>query len=235
MKRSSSELKGMARGALLGHYALPIGAFVLLIGLSLLVNAILSAVFAQGTPLAAILNVICSFIISLLTVLFDVGYSKLLLNLSRGQETKLSDLLYCFSNHPDRMILLAFCVMLIGTGCYLPFILFLVLGTLINNIFLIVISILLALVGTVIYMILMLSYSQITFLYVDHPEMGVFDLMHASREIMHGNRLHYFYVVISFIGLSLLSMLPCFVGYLWLMPYMNMTLVLFYRERIGEI
>ena len=72
-------------------------------------------------------------------------------------------------------------------------------------------------------------------LYLDAPEKGVIQLMRESRQLMKGNRVRFFYLQISFFGLILLSLLTCYIGMLWLIPYMQMTSVLFYRNVQQEI
>ncbi len=59
--------------------------------------------------------------------------------------------------------------------------------------------------------------------------------MRESQELMRGNKGRYFYLIISFFGLLLLSVFTCYIGLLWLAPYMEMTQLLFYRDLIGEL
>lgn len=117
----------------------------------------------------------------------------------------------------------------------LPGGLFLVLGLLTKSVLLSVLAILAFLAGTVFAVILELSYSQVFYLYLDAPEKGVLQLMRESRALMKGNKGRYFYLQLSFIGLVLLSVLTCFIGMLWLVPYMEMTTILFYRNLTGEV
>lgn len=82
---------------------------------------------------------------------------------------------------------------------------------------------------------LMLSYSQAVYLYIDDPHMKVMDALRESKEMMRGNKGRLFYLIISFIGLLLLSVLSCYIGLLWIAPYMNTTLTLFYMDLRGEL
>ena len=59
--------------------------------------------------------------------------------------------------------------------------------------------------------------------------------MRESRQLMKGRPGAFFYLQISFFGLILLSLLTCYIGMLWLIPYMQMTSVLFYRSVLQEI
>ena len=235
MKKSSSELKGMAKGLLAGHYGLLIGAVLVISFASIIVSGILTAVFPQNNTLSQILYTVCTFIVGLLSAVLSVGLSKMVINISRGQDTRLSDLLYGFTHQPDRIILTYLLISLLGGACMLPGGLFLVLGLLTKSVLLSVLAILAFLAGTVFAVILELSYSQVFYLYLDAPEKGVLQLMRESRALMKGNKGRYFYLQLSFIGLVLLSVLTCFIGMLCLVPYMEMTTILFYRNLTGEV
>ena len=235
MKKSSSELKSLAKGLLSGHYGLLIGAALLYGGGSVVISLILNSVFRMNTTVSIVLYFICTIIVGLLSTIFAVGYLKMLLDISRGKAPSLGTLLYGFSNQPDRIILLTVLVGLLTSLCVLPGTLLLLLGTIARMLPLTLIGILALIAGIVFAFILDFAYSMVYCLYLDAPEKGVIQLMRESRAMMRGNKGRLFYLEISFIGLVLLCVLTCFIGYLWLFPYMEMTSVLFYRNLTGEI
>lgn len=234
MKKTSSELKCIAKGLLAGHYGLLIGASLLYGGGSLVITMILELVF-QSDHSFNILYFICSFIVSLLSAIFAIGYEKMVLEISRGREARLGDLLYGFSHQPDRIILLTILLSLVSLACMLPGSLLLAAGTVMKLIPLTLVGILALLTGIVFLFILSFGYSMVFLLYLDNPEKGVIQLMRESRTLMKGNKGRYFYLQISFIGLMLLSILTCFIGLFWLVPYMEMTSILFYRNLLNEV
>lgn len=234
MKKTSSELKCMAKGLLAGHYGLLIGAALLYGGGSLVITMVLELVF-QADHSFNILYFICSLIVSLLSTIFTIGYEKMILEISRGREARLGDLLYGFSHQPDRIILLTILLSLVSLACMLPGSLLLAAGAIMKLIPLTLVGILALLAGTVFLFILSFGYSMVFLLYLDNPEKGVIQLMRESRTLMKGNKGRYFYLQISFIGLMLLSILTCFIGLFWLVPYMEMTSVLFYRNLLNEV
>lgn len=234
MKKTSSELKCMAKGLLAGHYGLLIGAALLYGGGSLVITMVLELVF-QSDHSFNILYFICSLIVSLLSTIFTIGYEKMILEISRGREARLGDLLYGFSHQPDRIILLTILLSLVSLACMLPGSLLLAAGAIMKLIPLTLVGILALLAGTVFLFILSFGYSMVFLLYLDNPEKGVIQLMRESHTLMKGNKGRYFYLQISFIGLMLLSILTCFIGLFWLVPYMEMTSVLFYRNLLNEV
>ena len=78
------------------------------------------------------------------------------------------------------------------------------------------------------------DYSQIFLLYLDNPYLSCKEIMQQSKELMKGNRIRYFYLLISFFGISLLGVVSLGIGFLWITPYMSMTEVEFYRDLINE-
>lgn len=235
MKKSSSELKALAKGLLAGHYGLLAGAFLLLCGFSAVISLLLQFVFTGGGTLSTALYFICILIVELLSTIFSVGYNKLALDISRGKDARLETLLFGFSHLPDRVILLTVLRGLLDFACVLPGILLLAAGITLHTIPLTLVGVLALIVGLVFATILDYMYSMVFYLYLDEPEKGVIQIMRESRTMMRGNKGRFFYLQISFIGLVLLCVLTCFIGYLWLMPYMSMTCVLFYRNLAGEI
>ncbi|MEY8428022.1 DUF975 family protein [Lachnospiraceae bacterium 46-15] len=235
MKKSSSELKYMAKELLLGHYGLFIGAGLIIGSISVAVSLVLNIVFPLNTTVSMILYFICSLIVGLLSNILIMGYLKMFLNLSRGQETNLGTLGFAFSNQPDRVILLTLLMTLLMLLCILPGILLILAADFMHLISVSALGIFVLLAGCIAAIILALNYALAALLYLDTPEKGVIQLMRESRRLMKGNRVRFFYLQISFFGLVLLSLLTCYIGMLWLIPYMQMTSALFYRNVLQEI
>jgi uncharacterized membrane protein len=51
-----------------------------------------------------------------------------------------------------------------------------------------------------------------------------------SRRIMRGNRWKLFCLQMSFLGLAFLSILTLGIGLIWLVPYQQAAIAVFYRE-----
>ena len=73
------------------------------------------------------------------------------------------------------------------------------------------------------------------YLLLDDPELGAIDAMKASLHLMKGNKGRLLYINLSFIPLAVLCIFTCYVGFLWLIPYMQSTLTLFYMDVTGEL
>ena len=65
--------------------------------------------------------------------------------------------------------------------------------------------------------------------------MKVLAAFRECRLLMKGNRGRLFYLFLSFIGWSLLSLCSLGIAALWVRPYMNQTFVIFYLDCTGEL
>ena len=223
MKRTSSQLKQLARESLAHRFSLPVMAYIITFGIIMLVNMLLAALFPDTGN--SISYLVISFITDLLLSILSVGPVTILLDMSRGSDGQLSDLLYAFRH----------IISLLSTVIFLPGILVFMLSSIFYTAFGIIIGSMLifaAVVGTV---VIRLDFALVTPLYIDNPQTSAIDLLRESHDLMQGNRLRYFVLELSFIPIMLLAVVACFVGLLWVVPYTQMTLLEFYRELTGEI
>lgn len=78
-----------------------------------------------------------------------------------------------------------------------------------------------------------ISYSQMFFILVDDETISASDAMKKSKKIMYGYKWKYFCLVCRFIGWGLLSILTLGIGFLWLFPYMQISMAKFYDDIKG--
>lgn len=77
------------------------------------------------------------------------------------------------------------------------------------------------------------SYSQAMYILNDNPEMGVVDCITESRRIMNGHKWDLFVLELSFILWILLGTVTFGLAYIYVMPYMQLTMVNFYHRIKG--
>lgn len=74
------------------------------------------------------------------------------------------------------------------------------------------------------------------YIMIENPEIEIREAINMSKKMMHGHKLEYFLLNLSFIGWSFLALFTFGIGYLWLIPYMQLTQIEFYEEvKIGYI
>jgi uncharacterized membrane protein len=78
-----------------------------------------------------------------------------------------------------------------------------------------------------------ISYSQTFFLLADDDTLGARAAIEKSKKMMQGYKWRYFCLGLRFIGWGLLSLLTLGVGFLWLLPYMQVSKAKFYDALRG--
>ncbi|MGN0145165.1 MAG: DUF975 family protein [Clostridium sp.] len=79
-----------------------------------------------------------------------------------------------------------------------------------------------------------LMYSQAVYICIDNPEIGVIEALKTSRLAMKGYKGKLFVLNLSFIGWALLSILTLGILFLYVTPYMQLTLVNFYSDLMAD-
>ena len=87
-------------------------------------------------------------------------------------------------------------------------------------------SLLFAIPGIIKY----LAYSQCMFIIADNPNIGAKQAMKISMRMTQGYKWKIFVLGLSFIGWALLCIPTLYIGYLWLMPYMQVTFTNLYYK-----
>lgn len=88
----------------------------------------------------------------------------------------------------------------------------------------------LAIVLSIPIVILELALAMTPYIFVDKEELGLIDSIKLSIKMMKGNKWNLFVINLSFIGWALLCILTLGIGYLWLGPYIQLTVTNFYID-----
>lgn len=79
-----------------------------------------------------------------------------------------------------------------------------------------------------------IAYSQMFYLINEYKNMSVTRSMRISKIITNGHKGDLFVMYLSFIGWAFLAAITLGIGYLWLLPYINMSLVNAYHAMLKE-
>jgi len=74
------------------------------------------------------------------------------------------------------------------------------------------------------------SYSMAFYILHDNPDIGAAEAITRSRKMMHGHKGKLFKLCLSFIGWGLLCCLTLGIGFLWLCPYVTVSITNFYED-----
>ena len=134
---------------------------------------------------------------------FALGLAYFSLSISRNQEAKLEQIFQGFNNFGTAL------------SAYLLMIGFILLWTL-----------LLIIPGIIAAM----SYSMTVYIIADDNSIGAMDAIDKSKKMMDGYKWKLFRLGLRFLGWSLLCILTLGIGFLWLMPYMQVSMAKFYDD-----
>jgi uncharacterized membrane protein len=79
-----------------------------------------------------------------------------------------------------------------------------------------------------------LGYSMTFYIIADDPIIKPQDAMKKSKSMMDGYKLKLFYLCLRFFLLALLCILTLGIGFLWLIPYVHVTMAKFYDDIRGN-
>lgn len=75
-----------------------------------------------------------------------------------------------------------------------------------------------------------ISYSQAMYIAAENPNIGALEAINRSKAMMEGHKMELFVLALSFLGWAILGAFTFGILYIWLVPYMNTTLALFYKN-----
>ncbi len=79
-------------------------------------------------------------------------------------------------------------------------------------------------------MMVALGYSQTFFVIAENSRIDSLEALQASKTMMKGHLWRYAYLVSRFIGWMILGVLSLGIGFLWILPYMNISYAHFYDD-----
>ncbi|MCC8028954.1 MAG: DUF975 family protein [Lachnospiraceae bacterium] len=245
MNKKNVQLRAAARQNLLGHYGTVIGALFLSALLIILLNIPFDNMIRQGIAFEAGLRVVTGMlgivIVTLIAVLLSAGISRIHLQLARGQETGLKDILYPFQNRPDKyfgcgILILAVSILcqLPGSICLVPVLAETAGFSTLGSTGWAVLAAVLYVIGVIVLIRILLSWSQTVRILLDSTDIPVMDAIRLSRRMMKGNNGRLFLLCLSFAAWILFGLLSLMIGLLWILPYMTQSMTRFYLDLLPD-
>ena len=228
--KSTTELKSIARGLLLGKYSVYIAAMAIIEMIIFAVTLIVSLALPTGSVWGMLLNLAISLIIELITAVFSIGLIYFTLNICRNRAYKMNDVFYGFSSHPDKAIICKFVFLAGELICLLPAILFSALYYITENPALMIVLALLLIIGGSVIIFLHLNYGFVFYTLLDYPDASVMQLFRYCGDVMRGHRIKLFYLYASFLPLYVLGVISCGIGLFFVIPYQKVSIAQFYLD-----
>lgn len=79
------------------------------------------------------------------------------------------------------------------------------------------------------------SYSMIFYIIADDPSISASDALKRSKAMMQGNKGKLFGLQLRFLGWAILCILTAGIGFLWLIPYIQVSTAKFYEDLKGGV
>ena len=231
--------KTYAKAHLKGKWGLAIAGMLAVQGVNLLGNILAVMLFPGDSAITLVLSEIFSFIVSLIGLIFSTGYCYMQLNIYRGREYSLGDVVHMFHGQSDHVLTAGLVVALLNTAAQIPlyYVIYMVdQGNTVESImhwyklFLVA-----AALWLVLSVVLTVPFTLVFCLLADHPELKGMEALKTSARMMKGHIWQYLLLEISFLPLMFLSMISMYIGFLWLLPYMEFTETAFYMYVTGEL
>lgn len=234
-KKTSAQLKQIARGLMLGKYR---NAISLILASDLIISTLsIFTTTASNSALGIMIGFIISFILTIFGIILSVGQCSFYLNIACEQPYQFSDLFNGFKIHPDKTIITQLIIQVLTILPMLPAIIVMFITTAFyaeNIIISFLVACFLLIIGTGISWWIHLRYSQVYYLLLDFPDYSSKELLKMSWKLMKGNVGRLLYIQVSFLPLTLAGLLSFGIGLLFVQPYQNMTYTLFYLDLIQE-
>ena len=230
-KKTSAQLKQIARGLMLGKYRNAIG---ILLASECITSTISLFTATSSTSLFGIISgIILNLILILFASILQTGQYSFYLNIACGQSYGFSDLFTGFKVGADKIMITALMTWLIVLFPILPAILLFLLAANGNSMVSFYLAgCILLILGTILSCFFALRFSQAYYLLLDFPDYSSLELLKMSWKLMKGNCGRLFYLSVSFLPLTLVSLFTLGIGLLFITPYQSMSYALFYLDLI---
>ena len=252
--RPKYNFKGIAREKLLGKYTVMLSAILIVQLIYFVVGSISAKVVDRSSVTGMIIYSAISVITGLIGAVFTLGEKAMYMKIACKDKVKVTDIFEGFKGHADKAIIVQFfiavkCILfLIPAGVTLILLIYkgggfdpsVSFGTQLENslvnshnvplILMLVVFIIFGLVG-LIYVRLVTS--QCFYVMLDYPDEAPMSVMQKGRDMMKGRLGIYLYLVLSFVPIILLGILSLGVAFVYIEPYMGMTLTEYYMNIAG--
>lgn len=226
----NSELRAMARASLSGNWGTAV-ASLLILGVLWFVTVLLSFVPVVGT-----------LVQWLLYGPFMLGFIGLFVAISRQEQAEVGLIFSGFSKFWKACgiyFMVSLITGLVALAAAIPGIIMVIIAfsgntaTPEENPLFLMGLVAAAVPAVIVSLYFYLRYSMVYFIVNDHEEVGVFESLKMSTQMMSGNKMKLFGLGLSFIGWHFLGMLALYIGLLWSYSYMMTAVAAFYDD-IGE-
>ena len=229
----TSELKSEARALMIGKYGF-FATFILIYYVSsLIATAIPSAIF-PGIDLPAVnmvLRFVLSFLLLVIVNLIKVGIARAAFGTVFEKETSLRDIFYAFGNDRDAFLKIEMLLSAIQSGISLLLVFFEHLNEVYSfdvweyyGLYIVFSALIL-----VLNLAVTLRLTFAVYVIMDQPGIGALPALRASLILTKRKYFRYLFFRLSFAGMYILGYLSMLIGFLYVLPYIETSVCLYYK------
>lgn len=232
--KTTSALKAETRKLLMGKYRQFILVWLiaeLLVGIPTMNISVLSNASLSVRIISVILFILSEFF----NAIFMTGINYYSLNVGLNRPYHVRDLFYGFFYRTNCILAVKGILLLINIVCMLPAALLALLfykGMAAPPAIAPVIIALALAAGGYFMVYFFLRYRFVLFILLDYKDASVKNIFRFSGELMKGSYFRLFYLYVTFIPYYLLCFFSLGIGFLFVMPYQQMTVTKFYMDLI---
>lgn len=228
--KKAPDLKAQARVAMIGSMGTAVGSMILYMVLVLIVSELTSFSLPENKAAALIFSILVNFVVAVLVGILQIGLRSIYLDLQFGNKAGIFSLFRYYRENQNSAVVVSAFFALLDTVCSLP-----VLAVLIFEETASVLTPPLALailVRTAGQFLVRTFFFPVPYLLMDYPETPPAALIRTGQRIMHGRRMDYAKLSLSFIPMHLLGFMSMGIGTFWVLAYQNCTYAAFYKAVI---
>lgn len=238
-----SEVRKEAREALTGRWGKGV-SIVLAFFLVEFAIGFITGLFEEGS----ILSLVMAIIQTIISIPLSFGLAFTFLKLKRNEDVSAFDFWGLGMENFSRawriagrtilkmivpIIIFVLCIAaFVGTTTYYVFAL--ASGTETVPVIVIVIGLIIYIAAIIYLLSVALLYELTSLVAYDNKDMTALEVVNESAKLMKGNRWKIILLELSFIGWLILGVFTFGIGYLWLIPYMEVATVCFY-EKLAQV
>lgn len=232
---SSSSIKRMAKGQLLGKYSSVIFIFLFHMITIYFTQSLVSGVLNPTNVIKLFFYLIASYLVYILSGFFEAGEAYIYLKLANNLPITFSDLFYCFRNESNRTAYIQIRLAAIELGSILPTLLYSFFFKKSNGLLTLdPVYLILVLLGLAVSIWAELLFSQSFYVMLDFENYTAQQSMKTSIRLMKGNMWRRFYLMLSFLPLVFLGLCSFGIGLLWILPYREAAYANFYLDLVKK-
>lgn len=228
-----SALKGPVRAFMFNKYGWFLSVLIVYGIIQLVVGFLPSSVFPGFTTFQIIGSLGLSFILNAFYTMASMGVTKAAFDVQAGiRPTVAKSLLYPFKHSTDKFLIIALILTLVKTIFTAPVIAasFYFSDKEVSFFFYEGIAVVGALIAEFFSTIVTLKITWAYYFMIEDSSISVGESLKRSIAFSKGRTLEVFYLKLSFIGLEILSVMSMYVGFLYTVPYAEMTYLRYYLE-----